>query len=83
MKGIVADVALQSKLVESGGTVKGVPCAEPKCLVFLSKIRSVTDAGSMIRFQDVASFGGVSSVGTSSWVTRDAVLGLRTCFIFR
>ena len=60
------ELADQSKSEDRGGTVKGVPWADPKCWVFRLKMRLVTSAGLMIRFHEVACLGGVLSVGTSS-----------------
>ena len=63
-------MADQSRSVERGGIVKGVPCAVPKCVVLQWMSRRVISSGSVIHDHEVACLGGVSSVGISSLVTR-------------
>ena len=65
------EVVSQEKSLDSGGMVHGVPCADPKCCIFLVIRRSVMSLLSVSSLQSVACFGGVSSVGTSICVTSE------------
>ena len=77
-----SEVAVQLKDWHKGGIVNGVPCAEPKCLVFRSKSSLLTSSGSVTVFHSLDCFGGRLSFGISRCVTRLCDDGLTRCLIF-